>query len=57
MASNLKIESAWGGGGREPVIVIYEDGRRVASFDTDAEAEAWVDDEYGEGAYLGAEVV
>ena len=57
MANNLKIESAWGGGGREPVIVVYEDGVRVASFDTEAEAESWVDEEYGEGAYLGAEAV
>lgn len=43
----IKIEAAWGGGGREPVHVVYEDGRRVASFDDEAEAVQWVKDEYG----------
>lgn len=43
----IRIEAAWGGTSREPVYVVYEDGRRVASFDDDAEAVQWAKDEYG----------
>lgn len=52
----LHMEYAWGGTAREPVLVIYDDGRRVASFDTEAEADAWVREEYGDDAADGIEI-
>ncbi len=52
----LSQEYAWGGTSREPVIVIYEDGARVASFDTEAEADTWVREEYGDEEWQQMEV-
>ncbi len=52
----LLQEYAWGGTSKEPVIVIREDGARVASFDTEAEADAWVREEYGDEAWEEMEV-
>lgn len=52
----LKQEYVWGGTSREPVVTIYENGTRVASFDTEAEADAWVQEEYGTEAWLQMEI-
>lgn len=43
---NISVEYAWAGNGRDPVLIVYENGARVASFDEEAEAWQWIADEY-----------
>lgn len=43
----IHMEYAWGGTAREPILIIYDNGSRVASFEDEAEAAQWIADEYG----------
>ena len=53
---SVQMQYAWGGNAREPVTVIYEDGRRVASFDSEDEAIAWIREEYGDDVAVNVEI-
>lgn len=50
---HLSIEYLWDGTAREPFPAIYEDGHRVASFDTEREAIEWARKEYGDADAAG----
>lgn len=54
---SIRLEYAWGGNARPPVLVVYEDGRRVASFDSEEEARQWIADEYGPEAVETTEII
>lgn len=54
---NVTTEYAWSGNAREPVIVIRENGVRVASFDDENEAHAWCVAEYGEDIANNLEIL
>lgn len=43
----ISMEYAWDGTAREPVLIIYDNGSRVASFEDEVEALQWIADEYG----------